>query len=159
MGFLTLNGKLLTYDEYKNVQHMYKRHGLMQFVKLYNIHKDRQIEEKDLHWGEEIEYHMYNFDEASNKVRLACDADDIIEKFEQYTSMLDDFGDDEMNSQMQDIALFGFNEAERSEMGDPDFKLLPEFGNFMIEAVPNEPYGAYGDPNELLKCESKISNR
>ena len=29
----------------------------------------------------------------------------------------------------------------------PDFKLLPEFGNWMIEAVPIEPYGAYSDPN------------
>ena len=41
MGFLTVNGVLMTYDEYKHLQDMYKRHGLMQFVKLFNIHKDR----------------------------------------------------------------------------------------------------------------------
>lgn len=36
MGFLTVNGKLLTYDEYKNLQHMYKKHAVLQFLKLYN---------------------------------------------------------------------------------------------------------------------------
>ena len=41
----------------------------------------------------------------------------------------------------------------------PDFKLLPEFGNWMIEAVPIEPYGAYSDPTQLLLCKDKIANR
>ena len=68
MGYLTVNGILMTYTEYKDLQDKYKKHGLMQFVKLYNIHKDRQIEEKDLHWGEEIEYHLYKFDDATNSV-------------------------------------------------------------------------------------------
>ena len=67
MGFLTVNGVLMTYDEYKckHLQQLYKMHGLMQFVKLYSIHKDRQIEAEDLHWGEEIEYHLYAFDEEA----------------------------------------------------------------------------------------------
>ena len=159
MGFLTVNGKLMTYDEYKNVQAMYKVHGLLQFMKLYNIHKDRQIEEKDLHWGEEIEYHTYAFDEDNKKVRLVCDADDVIEKFSQYQNLLDSFKNDDQNKDDVDIGLFGFNDDERTDLGEPDFKLLPEFGNFMIEAVPLEPYGSYSDPNELLKCEQKISNR
>ena len=68
MGFLTVNGVLMTYDEYKHLQDMYKRHGLMQFVKLFNIHKDRQIDAADLHWGEEIEYHLYKFDEQKKSV-------------------------------------------------------------------------------------------
>ena len=57
---------------------MYNVHGLRQFLRLYNIHKDREIEEKDLHWGEEIEYHLYTFDDEGKRVRLACDADDIM---------------------------------------------------------------------------------
>ena len=65
MGFLTVNGVLMTYDEYKHLQQLYKMHGLMQFVKLWNIHKDRQIDAQDLHWGEEIEYHMYKFDDEA----------------------------------------------------------------------------------------------
>jgi hypothetical protein len=33
-----------------------------------------------------------------------------------------------------------------TDMEPADFKLLPEFGNWMIEAVPNQPYGSYIDP-------------
>ena len=108
MGFLTVNGQLMTYDEYKNVQHLYKVHGLMQFLKLYNLHKDRQIEEEDLHWGEEIEYHLYAFDEESQKVRLACDADEIMSKFSEFSDILESFKNEDKNSEKQDIELFGF---------------------------------------------------
>lgn len=41
----------------------------------------------------------------------------------------------------------------------PDFKLLPEFGNWMIEAVPSAPYGSCADPTQLLSCHKKINNR
>lgn len=37
------------------------------------------------------------------------------------------------------------------------FKLMPEFGNWMIEAVPNQPYGTYADPAQLLSSYAKIS--
>ena len=50
-------------------------------MKLFNIHKDRQIKEADLHWGEEIEYHIYKFDEKGQSVKLACDGNLIIEEF------------------------------------------------------------------------------
>lgn len=40
-----------------------------------------------------------------------------------------------------------------------DFKLLPEFGDWMIEAVPTEPYNSYFDPKELVSCETKIAKR
>ena len=81
MGFLTVNGNLLTYEEYKHLINLYRAHGILQFMKLYNIHKDREIALEDLHWGEEIEYSLYKFDEAGNRVQLTCDADDIITSF------------------------------------------------------------------------------
>jgi len=37
--------------------------------------------------------------------------------------------------------------------------LLPEFGNWMIEAVPEAPYGNYQDPSQLLSCYEKIIKR
>ena len=81
MGFLTVNGHLMTYDEYKHLVNLYRAHGILQFMKLYNVHKDRQIAPEDLYWGEEIEYKLYKFDEATKKVQLSCDADDIITDF------------------------------------------------------------------------------
>ena len=146
MGFLTVNGVLMTYDEYKHLQNRYKLHGLMQFVKLYNVHKDRQIDAADLHWGEEIEYHMYAFNDQYKTVQLSCDGDDVIEEFNNDSEGLSSFD--------ADIA----GDIDEPEF-KADFKLLPEFGNWMIEAVPLEPYGAYSDPEQLLACKDKIVNR
>jgi hypothetical protein len=56
MGFLSVMGFLMTYEEYKNWEVRYKRHGLMQFMNIYNAHRDKSIQKKDLHWGEEVEY-------------------------------------------------------------------------------------------------------
>ena len=81
MGFLTVNGVLMTYSEYKHMLELIKMHGVMQFVNLYNIHKDRQINAADLHWGEEIEYALYAFDDKNRQVKLTCDANDVIEEF------------------------------------------------------------------------------
>ena len=70
----------------------------MQFVKLFNIHKDRQIDAADLHWGEEIEYHLYKFDKDNQSVKLACDGNDIIEEFDTgipAPNLSDDSGSDE----------------------------------------------------------------
>ena len=68
MGFLSVNGFLMTYEEYKHWQIRYKRHGIMQFCNLYNKHSVRRIEKKDLHWGEEIEYAMFYFNEETKRV-------------------------------------------------------------------------------------------
>ena len=68
MGFLTVNGNLLTYNEYEHLINLYRAHGIMQFMKLYNVHKDRQIAPEDLQWGEEIEYKLYKFDNQNHRV-------------------------------------------------------------------------------------------
>jgi len=41
----------------------------------------------------------------------------------------------------------------------PEFELMPEFGNWMLEAVPRKPYGSYANPNELLSCEASMEHR
>lgn len=108
--------------------------GIMQFVKLFNIHKDRQIKKEDLHWGEEIEYHLYSFNDEAKRCQLSCDADDILTEF---------------NSALEEL----------KEEDKPEFNLMPEFGSWMLEAVPSSPYGAYSDPEHLLSCFDKICNR
>lgn len=35
--------------------------------------------------------------------------------------------------------------------------LMPEFGGWMIEAVPSEPYSSTMDPDALLSCEDKLT--
>lgn len=85
-----------------------------------------------MHWGEEIEYHLYSLCHETKQVKLACDAREIIAKFKEQTEKT----------------------GEQSL-----FKLLPEFGNWMIEAVPAEPYGTYSDPEQLLSSYKAITQR
>lgn len=139
MGFLTVSefGHLVTYDEYKHLINLYRAQGILQFIKLYNAHKDREIAPENLHWGEEIEYKLYQFDSESKEVKLACDADDIIQDFTTQSDLLNTFSD--VPAEQRGILM---DMAEK-----PDFKLMPEFGNWMLEAVPTDPYGSYEDPN------------
>lgn len=62
-----------------------------------------------MHWGEEVEYSMFYFDNDKKRVQMACDASKIIPSFNE------EFKDDE---------------------NAHSFTLLPEYGNWMIEAVP-----------------------
>ena len=39
MGFLSVQGGVLTFNEYKKKVEQYKRHVLNQFVSIYNAHK------------------------------------------------------------------------------------------------------------------------
>lgn len=41
MGYLTVNGLLMSYNEFEHMIELIKMHGLMQFINLYNTHKDR----------------------------------------------------------------------------------------------------------------------
>lgn len=104
----------------------------MQFVNLYNNHQNKQISPKNLHWGEEMEYHLYSFDADTKTVKLSCEAVAILAKYAEFT------------------------DAQKDEIG---FKLMPEFGRWMIEAVPANPYRAYSDPEVLLSCYDAISQR
>jgi hypothetical protein len=83
MGFFTTLGYLMTYNEYKEHVNCYKKAGLKQFENLIKAHRDRKIDKKDLHWGEEIEYHLYSFRENENLVLLSCDCQEILERFEE----------------------------------------------------------------------------
>ena len=62
MGFLNVKGGVLTYNEYKQKKETYKKHGVMQFVSLYNSQINKNIPLKDLKWGEEMEYLIYSND-------------------------------------------------------------------------------------------------
>ena len=36
---------------------------------------------------------------------------------------------------------------------------MPEFGGWMVEAVPTNPYNSLLDPSELLSCQDKLHRR
>ena len=71
MGFLTILGDVLTYDQYRDKIEKYKQHGLDQFISVYNAHKLKFIPLKELKWGEEMEYEIYVCDQATNTIKLS----------------------------------------------------------------------------------------
>ena len=115
-----------------------------------------------MHWGEEIEYHLYDFDESQKKVRHATDADDQIRKFGELVDLINTFDENEdpldIHQPCEGLEIFGFG-TSCAEFKRPEFLLMPEFTNFMIEAVPNKPYGAYSDPDQLLACHQAMIDR
>ena len=105
MGFLNVKGSVLTYNQYKERIESYKRHGLLQFLSIYDGNKDQFIQLDDLKWGEEMEYHLYTCDSNKNVI-------------------LSNRGPELLNI---------FNEEDK---GQSDIQLMPEFGGWMVEAVP-----------------------
>lgn len=114
MGFLDVLGNLLTYNQYKDHIAKYKEHGLKQFVSNYKAHFQKQLPIETLKWGEEMEYQIFvkSIDENGNiRMQLASKGPELIKNF---------------------------NSSGLSQ--DHGFLLMPEFGSWMIEAVPLEPY-------------------
>ena len=124
MGFLSTKGGVLTFNQYKEKIERYKRHGLSQFICIYNCHKDRFIPLADLKWGEEMEYQLYVNDKKSCSMKLSNRGPEIIEEF---------------------------NKTKYSSQNE--VLLMPEFGGWMIEAVPTKPYNSLIDAKSLLSCE------
>ena len=62
MGYLTVQGRMMTYSEYKDKIEVFKLHGIRQFLEIYNAHKENRIDKRHLHWGDEIEYSLYYFE-------------------------------------------------------------------------------------------------
>jgi hypothetical protein len=83
MGYLTVKGKLMTFNEYKGHIAEYKIHGIKQFLALHNAHKDIFIEKENLHWGEEIEYSIFYFDLSSSSVKLSDEGFKLIHEFNE----------------------------------------------------------------------------
>ncbi len=70
MGYLTVKGKLMTYNEYKDLIQKYKQRGILEYLELHAAHKSKHREQRDLHWGEELEYTLFHLDDAAHKVQL-----------------------------------------------------------------------------------------
>ena len=78
MGFLNIKGKMLTYEQYKEHIQKYKDRGILEFIELYNAHKDQHKERRDLRWGEELELMLYHMFEDKSQVKLTNSAYDLI---------------------------------------------------------------------------------
>uniref|UniRef100_A0A8C1VLQ9 Glutamate--cysteine ligase n=1 Tax=Cyprinus carpio TaxID=7962 RepID=A0A8C1VLQ9_CYPCA len=127
MGLLS-QGSPLNWEETKKHADHVRKHGILQFLNIYNKVKDRQ---KDvLKWGDEVEYMLVEMDAKNEKVRLVLNGKDVLETLQ-----------------------------EKGEKINPNHPTLwrPEYGSYMIEGTPGQPYG--GTMSEFNTVEDNMGKR
>ena len=113
MGFLTVKTQGLSWEESIEYQEQVKSYGIQQACNLYKTFKDLNKKGDELKWGEEIEYEVVTMDKRDKGIKIHAEGYQIIE---------------EQLHERDDIEGFIFQ---------------PEFGSWMIEAVPDKPYKLY----------------
>ncbi|KAL2791981.1 glutamate--cysteine ligase catalytic subunit isoform b [Daubentonia madagascariensis] len=127
MGLLS-QGSPLSWEETKRHADHVRRHGILQFLHIYHAVKDRH---KDvLKWGDEVEYMLVSFDHANKKVQLVLSGEEVLETLQ-----------------------------EKGERTNPNHPTLwrPEYGSYMIEGTPGQPYG--GTMSEFNTVEANMRKR
>ena len=127
MGLLVV-GKPIKWS--KSLEHLeyVRKHGVLQFINLYNATIKKTNDV--LLWGDEIEYMFIKFNKETNKAVLSLKASAVIATLEN-----------------EEVAL-----GNKSETA-----WRPEYGEWMVEAVPSKPYGGF--TRSLLNVERNIKLR
>uniref|UniRef100_A0A671YNC8 Glutamate--cysteine ligase n=1 Tax=Sparus aurata TaxID=8175 RepID=A0A671YNC8_SPAAU len=111
MGLLS-QGSPLKWEETKKYADHVRKHGIIQFLNIYNKVKERQ---KDvLKWGDEVEYMLLELDDKDEKVRLVLNGGDVLDTLQ--------------------------DQGEKINPNHPTL-WRPEYGSYMIEGTPGQPYG------------------
>eukprot|EP01091_Cochliopodium_minus_P004933 TRINITY_DN1483_c0_g2_i1.p1 TRINITY_DN1483_c0_g2~~TRINITY_DN1483_c0_g2_i1.p1 ORF type:complete len:652 (+),score=178.00 TRINITY_DN1483_c0_g2_i1:63-2018(+) len=131
MGFLS-SGFTLTWEQV--IEHIpyIKEHGIKQFLNIWNKEKNR--ENDILKWGDEIEYIIVQLDHENKRATLSLRGDKLLEKLQEPELKFLETG-----------------------VGKVDSLWRPEYGSFMVEGTPGEPY--IGKPEELLLVEKNMEGR
>ncbi|KAF4525569.1 hypothetical protein B566_EDAN015058 [Ephemera danica] len=111
MGLLS-EGSPLSWPETKALSGHVRKHGITQFINLYRRVRDRQGDV--LKWGDEVEYVLVKFDHEKKTARVSLRAEEIL------------------------------GQLREKELENPDtVKSLwrPEYGAYMVEGTPGQPYG------------------
>ena len=133
MGLLSLGTPLEWQDARPLASHVHK-HGIQQFLSLWNKIKDRRGD--ILLWGDEIEYIVDSFDQETQNAKLSLRQEEILKVLSA--------SDQETRETAPGLA------------GQiPTFH--PEYGRFMLESTPGSPYGA--SPKELRRVERNMRLR
>jgi len=131
MAPLHLLGKPLPFEESKPYLKKVRASGVRQFINLYRRVENLQCSE--LLWGDEIEYHVMRLEGegAGRQVKLSLRAPELLEQLA---------------------------DAEGSDPRRVDgCAWHAEYGRWMVEATPREPYGGYA--TELLRVERSMRLR
>ncbi|MEQ2193839.1 hypothetical protein XENOCAPTIV_015759 [Xenoophorus captivus] len=71
----------LNWEEARKYADHIRKHGIIQFLNIYNKVKDRQRDV--LKWGDEVEYMLVELDDNDEKVRLVLNGGDVLETLQE----------------------------------------------------------------------------
>ncbi|KAI4464929.1 glutamate cysteine ligase [Holotrichia oblita] len=111
MGLLS-EGSPLSWEETKKLANHVREHGVSQFINLYKRLRDRQ--DDVLKWGDEVEYVIVKFDSEKKQAKLSLRAKEILDEL---------------------------NEKEKQDPTGVKSLWRPEYGAYMVEGTPGQPYG------------------
>ena len=129
MGFLTINKIGLSWDQSVDFQQQIKSYGVQQAINLFLKFKDINKKAEELKWGDEIEYEVITMDKKDTILKIHAEGFQIVS--------------DALNER-NDIEGFVFQ---------------PEFGSWMIEAVPDKPYKLYDNNSSFEALNSLVYRR
>ncbi|KAF0976579.1 hypothetical protein FDP41_004478 [Naegleria fowleri] len=132
MGLLKAGTPLKWTDALSLIDYV-KEHGIKQFIIIYNKVKDRT--DKELKWGDEIEYLLLEKDTENKRIFLSLHAKQVLDVLMKE--------EDDYNHQLIPNA--------------PLASWKPEYGRFMLEGTPFFPYE--GCISCYLKCEESMKRR
>lgn len=133
MGLLSLGTPLAWKDAKPLAEHV-RKHGIEQFLYLWEQIKDRRGDK--LLWGDEVEYMVVSFDDDNHNARLSLRQAEILQVLAK------------SHEQAMSLAPETIDEV-------PTFH--PEYGRFMLESTPGKPYGCTA--SELRQVEPNMRRR
>ncbi|KDQ20142.1 hypothetical protein BOTBODRAFT_27552 [Botryobasidium botryosum FD-172 SS1] len=129
-----IEGEPLHWDDAKEYATHIRDHGVTQFLNVWRKFKSRQNDV--FTWGEEIEYMIVSFDDQAKKVDLSLRQTEILEAIPKLYEKIRKQDPEEA----KDLPVF-----------------QPEFGRYMVEAIPASPYT--GSLADLLSVEAQMRLR
>jgi len=99
-----------------------RKHGVQQFVRLYNKLKDERG--RTLKWGDEVEYIIVKLDHAAKAARVSLRADELLGKLIVPEEKM-----------KEEVADHGSSSVELRSLW------RPEYASYMVEGTPGGPYG------------------
>jgi glutamate--cysteine ligase catalytic subunit len=128
-GGILRTGNPLSWGIAKPVLSSVRLSGIKQFIFHYN--RSKNIETPLFLWGDEIEYGLFGYDTKADRFDLSLRGQEIREQLSFYEE-----------------SLTGLKSG---------CEWQPEYGSWMIEAVPRDPYGGY--ISDLLLVEKNMQLR
>ncbi|XP_077164983.1 glutamate--cysteine ligase catalytic subunit [Paroedura picta] len=127
MGLLSQGSPLSWEETQRHAEHV-RKHGILQFLHIYRAVRERH---KDvLKWGDEVEYMLVAFDHEKKKAQLSLIGEQVLHTLQ-----------------------------EKGERVNPNHPTLwrPEYGSYMIEGTPGQPYG--GTMSEFNTVQDNMRKR